>query len=458
MAGSGRMCGMPEEHRIRGRRAADIAADVERAVADGSLAPGSALPPLRELAAELAVNPNTVAAAYRLLRDRGVIETAGRRGSRVLPRPAHTARDEIRIEVPAGARNLADGNPDPALLPPLEDALAYAAAEQRRDPVLYAGATVDGRLLALARADFEADGLPAGSVAVVSGSLEAIERVLLAHLRPGDSVAVEDPGWGSLLDLLAALGLRTVAVGVDDEGPTVAGTERALAGGAAALVVTSSAQNPTGAAVSARRAADLRTVLARHPGVLLVEDDFGHVIADEPYHPLCVEDGRPVVGSWVIVRSVTKLYGPDLRLALVTGDTATVDRVRGRQRLAAGWVSHVLQRAVAQLWADGTVSRERAAAHYGQRRAALVAALARHGVPAHGRSGFNVWVPVRDETAAVVGLLQRGWAVSPGSRYRLASGPGVRVTVSTLEPEEIPVLAADMAAVLRTGLEAARAG
>ncbi|MEU1097496.1 GntR family transcriptional regulator, partial [Streptomyces sp. NPDC005877] len=81
------------EYRISGRRASDIAADVERAVGTGQLAPGQPLPPLRELAGELGVNPNTVAAAYRLLRDRGVIETGGRRGSRVRPRPASTARD-----------------------------------------------------------------------------------------------------------------------------------------------------------------------------------------------------------------------------------------------------------------------------------------------------------------------------------------------------------------------------
>jgi DNA-binding transcriptional regulator YhcF (GntR family) len=66
------------DYRIKGRRASEIAADVEQAVGLGLLQPGAALPPLRELAEELGVNPNTVAAAYRLLRDRGVIETAGR--------------------------------------------------------------------------------------------------------------------------------------------------------------------------------------------------------------------------------------------------------------------------------------------------------------------------------------------------------------------------------------------
>ncbi|WP_202475318.1 GntR family transcriptional regulator, partial [Streptomyces sp. SID8385] len=86
------------EYRITGRRAAEISASVERGVATGALPPGHALPPLRELADRLGVNANTVAAAYRLLRERGVIETAGRRGSRVRARPVSTPRDQIRVE------------------------------------------------------------------------------------------------------------------------------------------------------------------------------------------------------------------------------------------------------------------------------------------------------------------------------------------------------------------------
>ncbi|WP_181809705.1 GntR family transcriptional regulator, partial [Streptomyces shenzhenensis] len=65
------------EYPIEGRGAAEIAASVERAVGSGGLEPGQPLPPMRELASRLGVNPNTVAAAYRTLRERGVIETAG---------------------------------------------------------------------------------------------------------------------------------------------------------------------------------------------------------------------------------------------------------------------------------------------------------------------------------------------------------------------------------------------
>src|SRR5437660_11728451 len=125
------------EYRITGRGASGIAADIERAVGDGILRPGEALPPLRELAQLLEVNPNTVAAAYRLLRDRGVIETAGRRGSRVRARPATVPRDQIPIEVPAGVRDISIRNPDVALLPPLGEAFPAALAPHAGVPPLY---------------------------------------------------------------------------------------------------------------------------------------------------------------------------------------------------------------------------------------------------------------------------------------------------------------------------------
>ncbi|MEV0095551.1 aminotransferase class I/II-fold pyridoxal phosphate-dependent enzyme [Streptomyces sp. NPDC050738] len=417
---------------IEGRRAMDIAASVEQAVGAGRLEPGQLLPPLREMATELGVNPNTVAAAYRTLRDRGVIETAGRRGSRVRPRPAISARESIRTDVPEGVRNVANGNPDPALLPPLGDALAAAARHNEERPGLYGQDAVDPELARLAREAFDADGVPDGRIAVVSGSLDGIERVLAAHLRSGDAVAIEDPGWGALLDLVPALGLRPVPVALDDEGPLPGEVERALRDGAKALIVTARAQNPTGAAVGSERARELRAVLASYPSVLFVEDDHGHGIVDLPLHPL-----SGVTDKWAFVRSTSKAYGPDLRLAVLTGDAATVDRVLGRQRLGPGWVSRLLQCAVVQLWSTGAVDARAVSRAYAKRRDALVEALRARGVDAHGRSGMNVWVPVPDETGAVARLLHAGWAVAPGARFRMAAAPGVRLTVSGMSEDDI---------------------
>ncbi|MFE6911112.1 aminotransferase class I/II-fold pyridoxal phosphate-dependent enzyme [Streptomyces erythrochromogenes] len=439
------------EYRIAGRRTSEIAASVEAGVASGELPPGSLLPPMRELAGVLGVNPNTVAAAYRTLRERGVIETDGRRGSRVRARPSSTPRDALRMVVPAGVRDIAQGNPDVSLLPALDGALAAAARRHAQEPTLYGADPVAPDLARIARADFDADGVPPGPVAVASGALDAMERVLAAHLRAGDAVAVEDPGWGGSLDLVPALGLRVLPVAVDDGGPQVDAVARALAAGARALVVTSRAHNPTGAAVGAQRAGELRELLARHPGVLLIEDDHGHGIVDLPVHPL-----GGVTRHWVMIRSTAKAYGPDLRLAVLTGDEVTLDRVRGRQRLGPGWVSRLLQHAVVELWTSHAVDRTAVARAYGERRDALVEALRERGVRAHGRTGLNVWVPVADETVVVTRLLAAGWGVAPGAIFRVEAGPGVRLTVSQLAAAEVPALADAVAAAVRPGVAGGR--
>ncbi len=406
----------------------------------GDLPPGQLLPPMRELASDLGVNPNTVAAAYRTLRERGVIETDGRRGSRVRSRPASTPRESIRVDAPYGVRDVSTGNPDPALLPALGNALAAAARRNAERPGLYGEDAIVPDLARMARAAFDADGVPDGPVCVTSGSLDAIERVLAAHLKPGDAVAIEDPGWGSLLDLVPALGLRAVPVAVDDEGPLPGDVDRALRQGARALVVTDRAQNPTGAAVSAARAHDLRTVLAAYPHALLIEDDHGHAIVDLPLHPLAGGTRH-----WALVRSTAKAYGPDLRLAVLTGDAVTLDRVRGRQRLGPGWVSRLLQYTVVDLWDSAAVDQRAVACSYGERRSALIAALQARGVAAHGASGMNVWVPVPDETGVVARLLHAGWAVAPGARFRMSAPPGVRLTVSPMTPADIGPVAGALA-------------
>ena len=428
---------MTTQYPIRGGSASEIAGSIEAGITGARLRPGDRIATVRKLAATLRLSPTTVAAAYQNLRARGLIFADGRRGTAISPQPPIISR--AHTEIPADVRDLITGSPDPALLPPLAPVLSRINLRPR----LYGESTSLPALLELAAREFTADGIPSGPIAVVSGALDGIERVLNAHLRPGDRAAVEDPGYAALFDLLKAMGLKAVPMQLDDMGVIPAELSSALKAGAQACVLTPRAHNPSGAAFDSRRAAALRRILAEHPRVLAIEDDHAGPIAGRRAVTVMTAD-RP---RWAVVRSVSKSLGPDLRLAVMIGDATTIARVEGRQSLGAGWVSHILQQVVVGLWGDPKVARllNKAAAAYTARREAMVEALAHHGIAARGRSGLNVWVPVPEEQAVVQSMQAAGWGVIAGERYRMKSPPAIRITISRLGPGEAEQIAADLA-------------
>ncbi len=430
-----------KQYRIRGGSAAELVRDIEAAVAAGALAPGEKLPSIRRLAVEVGLSPVTVATGLAELRRRGVVVTEPRRGTRIGARPP-IGSVRVPLPVPDGARDLSRGNPDPALLPDLQRSLARLRLPVR----LYGEAPSLPALVAVARERLEADGIPAEALCVVSGALDGIERVIEAHLRPGDRVAVENPGYAALFDLLRARGLALEPVAVDERGMRPAALREALARGADAVVITPRGQNPTGAALDAARAVELGEVLAGSPQTLVIEDDHLDTVAGSPLHTNVAGHAR-----WAATRSVAKALGPDLRLAILAGDPQTVARVQGSQQCGPGWVSHILQALVLELWTDAAVQDLvlRASATYSERRERFLECLRERGVAASGASGLNVWIPVEDETGVVGALLQRGWVLAPGAPHRLpGSAPAVRVTTATLTAPEAAALAAELAGTL----------
>ncbi len=441
------------QYQIRGTTSREIASSAEAAIRDGLLDTGDPLPTVRALAQKLGTSPATVNAAYRILRQRGLVVADGRRGTRVAPRPALRRTESARRghatagPLPPSVRDLSVGLPDPALLPPIEPALGRIELDGKLG--LTGLDAADGRLLEIAADWFESDGVPSKALSVVSGAFDGIERVLQAHLRPGDRVIIEDPAYVSTQDLLRALGLIAVPVPVDERGLRPEPLEAALRKGADAIVIVPRAQNPFGSALDSEREAVLRGILERHSDLLLLEDDHAGIVSGAPFSTVVTRSHA----RWAIIRSISKFLHPDLRLALVAGDEVTIARVEGRQALGPRWVSHVLQALVAELLSDPNFAATAAAARdtYAARRIALVKALAEQGIPAHGRSGLNVWVPVREEAPIVRTLLDAGWLVTAGERFRIATGPGIRVTTSMLAESDAAELAGLIAATEHAG-------
>lgn len=77
---------------------AQIQGQIRRAIASGALKPGERLPPIRDLAQKLLINPNTVARAYRELEQEGLLKNRVGRGSFVAslsPETIHKLRKTL---------------------------------------------------------------------------------------------------------------------------------------------------------------------------------------------------------------------------------------------------------------------------------------------------------------------------------------------------------------------------
>ncbi|MFF4478425.1 aminotransferase class I/II-fold pyridoxal phosphate-dependent enzyme [Streptomyces sp. CY1] len=426
-ADSGSVAGLAA--RVQDRSARGIAAAMTDLIRAGELAPGSALPTVRALAAELGVSPGTVAEAWAVLRKHRMIATLGRRGSVVSGPPAvpHPTRFERVGDFGDHlALDLAVAAPDPALLPPLEKALLAGARTPRLND--YSRTAITDALLAAVRDTWPYR--PERWMAV-GGGYEGVQLLCQALLVPGDRVAVEDPTAARLLDILEALDVQTVPVACDDQGPLPDSLAQALKARPALFLHQSRAQVPCGWSLGPERSAALAGVLEGAPNVIIVEDDGLGPLTTTPVAVL----GAHLPHRTALVRSYSKAYGPDLRIAVVGGPQEIIERARVLRTFGTGWTSRILQDALAHLLTDEDASRcvRDAARRYDERRSALAERLARRGVRTGNRDGLMLWVPVVDETSALVTLAARGITVSPGSRFCVSyARPHVRVATSRL--------------------------
>ena len=75
-----------------------IVEHVQTCLANGELKPGDQLPTVRQLASELRINFNTIARAYRMLDEAGLISTQQGRGTYLLDAPSGEAIQKLKQE------------------------------------------------------------------------------------------------------------------------------------------------------------------------------------------------------------------------------------------------------------------------------------------------------------------------------------------------------------------------
>ncbi|MFC4119323.1 PLP-dependent aminotransferase family protein [Nonomuraea zeae] len=429
--------------RIGEPSARGIATALTDLIREGTVTTQTRLPTVRGLARELGVSSGTVAEAWSELRRRGMIHTDRRRGTVVLgppdvPRPIRYERighwgDRLAID-------LAIASPDPALLPPLESALLAAAhADGLND---YARETITPRLRAAVEPAWP---FAAQSWLAVGGGYEGVQLLCQTTALPGDRIAIEEPTGARLLDILETIGVQIIPVACDEAGPKPEALAKALKARPVAFVYQPRGQSPCGHAVTPERSAELAALLA--PTTTLIVEDDG--IGELSVSPM-VSMGTRFPDRTVLVRSFSKSHGPDLRIAVIGGAADAVERVRVLRSFGTGWTSRILQDTLAHLLGDAVVRErvEHARAVYAGRRARLAAELAARGVRTGGSDGLVLWVPVREESAALVTLAAHGISVAAGSRYVIDPAPTPHLRLATARLTDDPDRLAELADVV----------
>ncbi|MCB0998083.1 MAG: PLP-dependent aminotransferase family protein [Acidimicrobiales bacterium] len=307
---------------------------IRAAIGSGRLLPGERLPSSRRLADDLGVARQTIATVYGRLAAEGHVvgrgaagtfvadeidvETAGAEGRRS-PRgrgaPPTVLEPRVGLPAPLVASetprfDLRSGSPDLALFPHVPWRRAALAAAHRAPTGYGDHAGLPELRRALARRLARTRGVIADpeQIVVTTGAQAAIDLTIRLLTRPGDVVAVEEPGYPPVRRLIESLDRRVALVPVDADGirPDLVPADARL------VYTTPSHQSPTGATLTVARRRALLAHADRHRQAI-VEDDYDseHRHSDRPLEPLHLLD---TTGRVVYVATFSKTLAPSIRL------------------------------------------------------------------------------------------------------------------------------------------------
>jgi len=410
-----------------------LATALERAVADGTLAPGERLPSERALATALAVSRTTVVAAYDALRGTGLLDSRQGSGTRV--------SDRVRPAVPRRLRDsaglslyqrLLDGPGDlislacvtTEAIPPVADIIRETAERHLADLLTESSYHPRGlpELREAVADHYTGLGLSTSpdQIVVTTGVQQAVAFVCDLYLYRGSTALIESPSFAGCLDLLRAAGADLLTVPVDEEGADVERMRRRMRERRPDLVyLMPSYQNPTGVLMSAARRRQIAELVAEY-GVPLFEDG-AYTGLRVPHEPPPIAAFAPPGTEVITAASVGKIAWAGLRIGWLRASAATAERI-SRRKAVTDLGSPLLDQAIAarlvRRWPQISAARSELLAE----RMALLEEGLRARLPEwrwrRPDGGAALWVQLPDGTDARVFAqvaLRHGVEVVPGS-------------------------------------------
>jgi len=377
--------------------AVQLAEQLRAAAGDGRLRSGDRLPSTRALAGELGVSRTVTAAAYEQLHAEGWI--AGRHGSGTYittAPPGSLPATSTPVHRDTALDTVVDLTPGSPWAGGIEQAAwrrAWRAASYAAPMVRPNRAGLPEYRMLIAEHLLRHRGLRVGDAEVVlatAGTSTAAAELGRAVLRPGDMVAVEEPGYQRAVGALRAAGLRVVPASVDADGLLV----DAIPPSVRAVYCSPAHQYPLGGRMSAGRRVAL-VERAREQGWLVIEDDYdGELRYDVAPLPLLAALAPDVV---VHLGTTSKILTPTLGVGWIVAPPPVVTAVLAHRDATGSGPAPAGQLVVVELARNGDLGRHlrRLRRELSERRTLVVETLVAGGVRVLGDdAGAHVVVPV----------------------------------------------------------------
>jgi len=400
------------------------------AIRDGTLAAGTRLVATRALASELGVARNTVLYAYEQLASEGFV-TTDKRGTivtSIVPEQGRQRAPVPQAGLSQRAQNLrrmhAPASVASAFVPGVPDLDSFPLALWRR-MLDRAWRTLESRQLNYGNPAGDAslreaiaDHLrasrgvvcDASQVFITDGSQSSLELCARACADDGETVWMENPGYGGAIAAFRSAGLKLEAIEVDEEGiaPQASDWKRRKP---RLIYTTPSHQYPVGTVLSLQRRMALIDG-ARAAGALIIEDDYDSEFRhDGP--PLSAMQGLAPDAPVLYCGTFSKTMYPGLRIGFLVVPPELAGPMATMRAQSANSGRTAEQLALAEFLRSGqfALHLRRMRRLYGQRRDVLVEALRKHLgniAEVHGASaGMHLSLRFRDQRISDIDINQR---------------------------------------------------
>lgn len=308
-------------------------------IREGSLLGGDKLPSVREASRQFSVSPSTVFKAYYQLEDRGLIRARQRSGyyvseniGTVLPEPSRSKPQLVSSEVSINELvfSVLDSIRATATVPlgtafpshelfPLDQLSNSLAKANRSAKFIDTAVNVAPGYKALRRmiaVRYRTVGIDvsADDIIITNGAMEGLTLALQAVTRPGDTVAIESPGFYAALQTIERLHLKAIEIPMHpQDGADLDALAKMLkTQQIKACWLMSNFQNPLGSSMPDVNKQALVGLLGQYDIPLIEDDVYGELYFGKHYQaPLKTYDKKGLV---IHCSSFSKTLAPTYRV------------------------------------------------------------------------------------------------------------------------------------------------